>query len=233
MSTITIASAWLIPPGIKYGTDAGAADAALQIDRGLFAHTSQINNEEKMAIRNDQRINKSLTLKVNTRAGIRRFLLLTWLKETREKKYRYFVETLVTGKHVYLERPGRLNKGCDFVIYIEDMAGCQWKNGNDRPPSHKFLLDDLLRKKRRLSLKVWRDLIASIEAEHQMIPHTCPITSKRKIDALAKSRRTSATPQPMCLQQIVLLCKWLFIEQDLTYWNGEGRDKLMGVIRKL
>ena len=188
-----------------------------------------------MAIRKDGSVEKNLTIAktVKTPADMRVFLLLAWGKEKFETKYRYFVETLDTGKRVYLERPGRLNKGCDFVIFIEDMAGCQWKNGNDRPPNHKFLLNDLRQKKKRLDAKVWRDLLASIEAEHRMISHTCPVASKRKIDALAGLLSPSGATHPMSLQQIVLLCKWFFIEQDLTYWSGVGRNMLMGVIRKV
>jgi hypothetical protein len=43
------------------------------------------------------------------------------------------------GNRIYLERPGRLNEGCDFVVYIENIY--LWNNGNDRPPSHMFILN--------------------------------------------------------------------------------------------
>jgi hypothetical protein len=32
--------------------------------------------------------------------------------------------------------------------------------------------------------------------------------------------------------KILLIIKWLFIEQDLTYWLGKGRDMLMRSIEK-
>ena len=81
----------------------------------------------------------------NNRADIRDFLLNQWKQEASQTKYRYFVETLQNGNQIYLERPGRLNKGCDFVIFIENHL--LFKNGNDKPPRHDFILNDLRLKK--------------------------------------------------------------------------------------
>jgi hypothetical protein len=33
-------------------------------------------------------------------------------------------------------------------------------------------------------------------------------------------------------QKLLLVLKWLFIEQDLAYWLYRGRDKLMGAIER-
>lgn len=100
-----------------------------------------------MTVRKDSsRIEKTLdTSTLKTKQDIRVFLLLEWGKEVSQKKHRYFVEELSDGKRIYLDRPARINRGCDFIIYIEDMV--VWKNGNDRPPSYKNLFADLTHKK--------------------------------------------------------------------------------------
>ncbi|MGR3913860.1 MAG: hypothetical protein OD918_04945 [Gammaproteobacteria bacterium] len=178
--------------------------------------------DKQMAIRNDGSIETTLTVENSAaRADVRQFLLATWAKEAVAQKYRYFAEVFDDGKRLYLERPGRLNKGCDFVIYIEDSF--LYKNKNDKPPSHAVLFSDLRSKKRKLDAKSWGHLIACIESVHQITPYDCPLDSKRKIDSLA----------PMTLQQIQLLCKWFFIEQDLTYWSGQGRNMLMEGITEM
>jgi len=79
---------------------------------------------------------------------MRHFLLDQRKSEEPQTKYRYFVEQLNDGTRIYLERPGRLNKGCDFVIYIENHI--QYKNGNNKPPKHNDILSDLAVKKKHI-----------------------------------------------------------------------------------
>ena len=96
-----------------------------------------------MAIRIDNSINIELNIdQISDKTDLRIFLLNQWIIEIIGTKYRYFVETLTDGNRIYLERPGRLNKGCDFVILIENHV--KFKNGNDRAPKHEFITDDLL-----------------------------------------------------------------------------------------
>ena len=175
-----------------------------------------------MSIREDNSIEIHLLIeRKDTKADIRKFLLGEWAKESVGKKYRYFVELLPDGKRIYLERPGRLNKGCDFVIYIEDLF--LYKNGHDKPPSHQNFIDDLCNKKEQLPPEIWQNLIGSLEAVHSMTHHEIPLEYKNRINNLS----------PMSVEQIKLLCKWFFIEQDLTYWSGQGRDMLLEGIRSL
>lgn len=175
-----------------------------------------------MAIRKNSAIERTLAVdNLETPADVRRFLLAEWAKESAGKQYRYFVEVLGDGKRIYLERPGRLNKGCDFVIVVEDLF--LHKNGNDKPPGHEDLLTDLRRKKRRLSSESWRHLYDAMASVHGMTFHEIPFACKQEINDLA----------PMSLEQILLLLKWFFIEQDMTYWSGKGRDMLWGGIQSI
>ena len=157
---------------------------------------------------------------LKNRGDIREFILAEWAKESAGKKYRYFVEILSDGKRIYLERPGRF-KGCDFVILVEDRF--LYKNGYDRPPKHEDLLDDLRKKKNFLDQKSWQHLITAIESVHKITPCDIPLNSKNKINKVT----------PMRLEHIQLLCKWFFIEQDIAYWSGEGRDMLFNAIKSI
>tara|TARA_R110001583_G_scaffold114863_1_gene265275 strand:- start:4594 stop:5124 length:531 start_codon:yes stop_codon:yes gene_type:complete len=176
-----------------------------------------------MAIRQDNSINQILNNieQYNNRSFIRNFLLNKWIQENSGTKYRYFVEVLANGNRLYLERPGRLNKGCDFVIYIENTH--QWKNGNDRPPDHNYILNDLSLKKQSLNQAEWTSLLNSIssiyncETYNSAIRHisNLPIINGHSYELLLKTIR------------------WLFIEQDITYWSGQGRGMFLSAIQNL
>ena len=151
---------------------------------------------------------------LETRAEARVFLMQKWGEEEEGCKYRYFVEKFDDGGRLYLERPGRLNKGCDFVVCLEGFF--TFKNGNDRPPSHKDLFSDLQKKNARLTPEDWSALLDAIKAEHAFSPVSPPVLR-------AESGELDAV-------RLVALCRWFFLEQDLTYWNGVGRNMLWEAI---
>ena len=192
-----------------------------------------------MAIRKDDR--KEMDLNVGhlvSPEDIRDFLLKKWSEEERGVKYRYFVEKFSgqsgdglnneDAKRIYLERPARLNKGCDFVIYIEDFF--IYKNGKDKPPSHKDLHEDLRAKRQELSVECMDALKCAIENIYHVRMPEFPIKFQEEIRAYASEKgrdeNSSAVAGAMTDEYIFVLCKWFFIEQDLTYWNGEARDML-------
>src|SRR3989442_15091263 len=91
---------------------------------------------------------RELTIEVQagTRAELRATMLSYWVRELPgaanvRNKYRYNVEKLADGSRIYLMRPTRLNKGCDFVIHCENFL--TFKNGNSRPPSQTDLVLEL------------------------------------------------------------------------------------------
>ena len=175
-----------------------------------------------MTIKNDQRTVINLVGKVEftQRKEIRNFLLDTWKAESPRMLYRYFVEKLENGKRVYIERPGRLNKGCDFVINIEDLI--LFKNGNDKPPKHNDLSDDLKMKatSNPKDFLLLQNLIERV--------YTCERLNKVLHDA----ERLSFT-NGWSVEIVLKLVKWFFIEQDITYWNRTGRDMLWNGIKSI
>lgn len=176
-----------------------------------------------MGIRPDN--SKTIILKnieqFNNKSDIRVFLLNQWIQEASGSKYRYFVETLTNGDRIYLERPGRLNKGCDFVIYIENTH--LWNNGNDRPPDHNFVLNDLSIKKQYLSHQQWIKLLNSIESIYNCETYSLAIQHIQNVPTI------NGHSYEVLLKTI----RWFLIEQDITYWSGQGRNMFFSTIQNL
>jgi len=176
-----------------------------------------------MAIREDfDRIESTLDISGHsTKAEIRMALLVQWGNETPHAKYRYFVHTFADGSRLYIDRPARINKGCDFIVHLENQF--LHKNGNDRPPSHEDLWSDLESKQGNLSDSDWRSLCRAISCVHSLQPYKISEATRQAIDGV----------DGMSAEKILRLCEWLFIEQDLTYWHGEGRDMLYNGLKDL
>lgn len=176
-----------------------------------------------MAIREDSnRTEDALDVSGHsTKAEIRMALLVQWGDEKPHAKYRYFVHTFADGSRLYIDRPAQINKGCDFIIHLENQFLC--KNGNDRPPSHGYLWNDLESKQGKLSDSDWHSLCRAISQVHSLQPPELSDVARQAIDGAGG----------MSAEKILRLCEWLFIEQDLTYWHGEGRDMLYNGLKTL
>ena len=175
-----------------------------------------------MAIRQDNSI--AITLpsieQFNNKTAIRDFLLRQWISENPQTKYRYFVETLNDGLRIYLERPGRLNKGCDFVIYAENSY--QWNNGNDRPPDHGFILNDLTQKKNILSQQQWDNFLLAVTEIYNSNPFANTTQFIIGLPIVGHD-----------YELLLKLIRWFFVEQDITYWSGQGREMFFEAINDL
>ena len=133
-------------------------------------------------------------------------------------KYEYIVEKS-DDHEIYLKRPAPLNKGMDFVIYTNNYNFA--KNGSRarRNPSHKDILEDLSLKKSE-SNSEYEKLISKIDNIF-----LCKEEANNDNDINLKR----GIPVDLLLKII----KWLFIEQDVTYWNYSGRKKLKEEIDKI
>jgi hypothetical protein len=157
-----------------------------------------------------------LELQSTERAAIRAEVFKHWIAEkpgstTERNTYRYDVELLCDGSIIYLTRPTRLNKGADFVIHCQNFV--KFKNGNDKPPKHSNLIDEL------------QDLV-SRSANHEKeilksIGRIWDCESSAKVIADLKFFAGE-----MKAERVLLLAKWFFIEQDVTYWTESGRHML-------
>jgi hypothetical protein len=149
-----------------------------------------------------------------SREQVRQKILLTWLEEDPGTgQYRYDVESCSDGSKIYLLRPARLNKGCDFVIISENFL--RFKNGKDKPPSHGDVL--------QLIASFARGNKEVIQAFHDAAQkvYNCHMT-----DETMKQFSVLEAVEGCRVERSLKLLKWMWIEQDITYWTGEGRAKL-------
>lgn len=124
-------------------------------------------------------------------------------------RYKYFVEQLKDGRRIYLLRPTFLNKGIDFQVWVERMNGEE-----DKRPSHKNVIEDLKLKKLESSSKI--KLLMSLITE---------VWNCKEPDACLKENPLSFKGG-FSVELLLKILKWLFIEQDITYWNYDGRTML-------
>lgn len=174
-----------------------------------------------MTIRKDDHIEKQLDVDgIRTREELRKFMLLTYALEDCKVKVRYYVENLENGKRIYIERPTFLNKGCDFVIYAEDVITC--KNGNDKAPSHDDIIKDIKLKKDTLTPYDYDQLLLAIKSIYDTEDFAKAIKYVSKLPTIGWN-----------YDLLLKLLRWLFIEQDITYWAGDGRNMLYKAIKDI
>lgn len=159
--------------------------------------------------------------KYSNRAEVRKYMLYLYATEDCKTKVRYFVEKLADGKRIYLERPTFLNKGCDFQIYVEDLI--VYKNGNDKCPSHNDVFEDLKLKKGQLTAQQYKTLISAITDIYNVKKYSVAEVKLKQLPA----------PKGWSYETLLKLLRWLFIEQDITYWAQTGREMLMSGIKKI
>jgi len=131
--------------------------------------------------------------------------------------YIYYVESLNCGNRVYLHRPARLYNGFDFVVCVEGYNFAAPEKRRRDYPTHNEIVQDLLLKKQESGSKfdalynVLRQIYNCVDVSEEIL---CSIQFSQGLptDVIAKT------------------LKWLFIEQDIRYWNYSGRDMLWQAI---
>ena len=161
-------------------------------------------------------------LTVEDPAAARRAVANKWLTETPYTRYRYNVEQCADGSRVYLLRPTWLNKGFDFMVNVEGFRSrTRAARGATREmPSHRDVIQDLLEK-----------IQGDPEATEPWFDAVCAIYDCAEPDVvLPQHRRAAEGTVGLPADQLLYIMKWLFIEQDVTYWAQTGRDMLMAAI---
>ena len=139
-------------------------------------------------------------------------------------EYFYYVDSDDAGHRIYLKRPTALNKGVDFEVRVE---GVQFRLGKydniistGNRPSHGDIYDDLASKKEEDPVQ-----FAKLKEVFEKIHDCCEVT-KDDFSAFTFKNGISVELLMKCL-------KWLFIEQDITYWNRSGREMLYNGLGEL
>lgn len=129
-------------------------------------------------------------------------------------RYKYFVEKLADNRQIFLFRPTFLNKGIDFQVWVE-----RFQDGVDKKPSHNDIINDL-KKKKGDNPEEYRNLFEAIQR----------VWNCEDADKILEEY-TFSFKNGFSVELILKVLKWLFIEQDITYWNYEGRGMLLRGIR--
>ena len=158
----------------------------------------------------------------NNRCNIRKEVVNWFLEEppgtgkgNECSKNTYVVETY-KDLTITLERPANLNKGFDFIVNVNGMYFMSTRR--HRNPSHPDIIDALKQvynSDHDLYNKKIKPLIQNIYDCKNVLFDDNSIACF--LDYEEKQRP---------IEIILLSIKWLFIEQDITYWNWSGRKML-------
>ena len=138
-------------------------------------------------------------------------------KKDLASRYTYYVETLSDGNRIYLRRPAYLHNGFDFLVCVENV-NFSTSHKKRNAPTHEDILTDLKTKKTNEP-----DLYKEIYTLIEKIYNCQEVADAQLLSLNFTSGRFSA-------EMIVKVLKWLFIEQDIRYWNYSGRDMLFSNI---
>lgn len=167
----------------------------------------------------------------NDRYKFRKEIISVFLEEkagtgkgNQTTRYKYIVKILSDNKQVYLSRPANFNNGFDFTLNVKDInfnEGLLNDKGNlkrsSTRPTHDNILTDLRSKKAENS-----DLYLLLIKQIDFI-FICKDLTKTKFNF---------TIGHSC--ELILECiKWLFEEQDVTYWNYSGRNMFYNAIKEI
>lgn len=132
-------------------------------------------------------------------------------------RYIYYVETLCNGKRVYLQRPANLHNGFDFLVCVEGVNYAKEGYRRRNYPKHEDLAEDLERKK-----------------EHDPVMYSHLYKLLKKVyechDVSAEEMNSLHFDVGLPVDHILKTIKWLFIEQDIRYWNYSGRSMTWKII---
>ena len=170
-----------------------------------------------------------VTIIENSRAEYRRTVTELFLNEPNgvagaPSDFEYNVEADNAGNRIYLKRPTNLNKGFDFEVRVSNQRfphiSKKGRISHSNRPSHSNIIDDLTAKKAEDPVQ-YTNLRAIIDRIFNCI----------EIDPQEYNALTFQSGYPV--DMICKCIKWLFIEQDITYWNWSGRNMLYNSIRSI
>ena len=159
----------------------------------------------------------------NDRSNLRKEIINIFLNENPgtgkgnlTSRYQYVTKILGDGREVYLSRPANFNNGFDFTLNV---SGTNFNKGIAKRastrPTHDNIFEDLRDKKKEDS-KLYKLLLVQID-----LIYNCQNPTQTKFDL------KSGHPSELILECI----KWLFVEQDVTYWNYSGRSMFYGGVK--
>ena len=133
-------------------------------------------------------------------------------------RYTYYVETLSDGNRIYLRRPANLHNGFDFVVGVENINFNPAGRKRSYPKHDDIIID--LKNKKQENAQQYKKLYSVLEKVYN-----CTSVTENEMHFDFKNGYST--------ELIVKTLKWLFIEQDIRYWNYSGRDMLWNSIKNI
>ncbi|MFY0644231.1 MAG: DNA adenine methylase [Bacteroidia bacterium] len=133
-------------------------------------------------------------------------------------RYKYIVKKLKDGRKVFLSRPAIFNNGFDFTVNVSKTnfnSGTSKKSS--KKPTHQNIINDLILKKQENTL------------EYNLLFKQITRVFNCKKPTKTTFSFTSGHPTDLILECLV----WLFLEQDVTYWNYSGRHMLFDHLKAI
>lgn len=142
------------------------------------------------------------------------------LFEHRNEQYvGYNVDELSDGTPVFLIRPAWLNKGYDFKVCVEG-----WDTSPNPAPSHSEIYSDLYWKREHDDIESFNAICRAVLDIHE------GASPSEVLDEYAGAFNFTVGRTPEALLKPL---PWLFIEQDIRYWNYSGRNMTIELVEQL
>ena len=182
------------------------------------------------------------TLLSDNRTDVRKEMVMLFLDEVagtgkgeNTSKYNYIVESYLQYK-IIIKRPGQLNKGFDFIVHIDGIKFVKnierhYKNGRITRyqklytnPEHDDIIKALEQIKSKTTARKYKEVKNCLRQIYNVEETNYEgIKNLKYIDY-------SGVEHPFVV--ILLAIKWLFVEQDITYWNWSGRNMLKATLEE-
>ena len=141
-------------------------------------------------------------------------------KKDEASRYIYYVENLKDGNRIYLQRPANLHNGFDFLICVENTNYAELGKRSQNSPRHEDIGKDL------------QDKTEENEEEYSKLyslltkVFDCHDITDEEIENISFSRG-------LPVDHVIKVLKWMFIEQDIRYWNYSGRNMTWQIVPTL
>lgn len=144
------------------------------------------------------------------------FIKTEYLKKGKGVVFKYPVEILPDKQLLYIARPGH-KKNFDFKVEVVINHGVG-------EGSHREIAEDL-RKKRKENPKAFMMLSEVLTKIYN--------STENDVDALLKKHRLlkKSFKKGGNVELLLKIIKWMFIMEDIVYWDNEGRAFLYNFLR--
>ncbi len=144
------------------------------------------------------------------------FIKTEYLRKGKGVSFKYPVEILPDGQPLYIARPGH-KKNFDFKVEVVINHGVG-------EGSHREIAEDL-RKKRKENPKAFKVFSKVLTKIYNSMENDVDIL-------LQKQRLTKKSfKKGGDVELILKIIKWMFIMEDIVYWDNEGRAFLYNFLR--